>query len=250
MYDDDVLAGVPLPGFAIFDALLSADTAAVSRRGSLAASDNDDSSISPIARIRLWRKRGIYIAAALLTFAALLRLTARSRNIDGVPTTDAAQRWQRPASGPSVYTRAVPGWLSQSKSRQKAAQSHQIRHTDLLFNSTAYLDPKRLKADAKRLATLRTLVQAKKSAFDARHFLTLPSKSQIGHTPSADHADMTLTAILLHSPDYDISTTQLIVSLVIKYPFVREIIVWNNDISLHINADVSNGRIACWKEMS
>lgn len=47
-----------------------------------------------------------------------------------------------------------------------------------------------------------------------------------------------MTAVIVHDPDWDIENTQLVIDTASKYPFVREVLVWNNDIELQIDGKV------------
>lgn len=64
--------------------------------------------------------------------------------------------------------------------------------------------------------------------------------------PLANHL---VTAVIVHDSDWHIENTQLVIDTAARYPFVREILVWNNDIDLQIDGKVSKAETVASSEV-
>lgn len=247
--DEDVLRSVPLPGWSIFDALfISWHDHPEAETSGRAFTD------TPIARIQKYRRRFIIIVGALLLLSAINRLWSYESRTP-IEATTLNQQDNRPSS----HLSSLFGWRA-SSSRQSpntaplAGYPLPPSYYAALYNAST--TPARLEPSQGRMTMLQAIAKSRSSAYNPADFivnhqeilshvraggdpLDLISQQASSSDPIPNLRPHAVTAIIVHSPDYEISSTQLIVSMAAKYPFVREIIVWNNDLGSYVNQNVS-----------
>lgn len=248
--DQDVLRTVPLPGWSIFDALfISWHDHPEAETSGAAFTD------TPIARIQKFRRRFMITVTALLLLSAFTRAwpyftssheTRPSTSIPKVPSNSRLSSlfgW-RSTSSSSIASHTAP----------LAGYPLSAAYYAALYNASS--PPARLQPSQGRMAMLKAIAKARSSSYDPADFI-------VNHYDIVQHAStggdpldlfakkaslgvgspvlrpLAVSAVIVHSPDYDISSTQLIVNMAAKYPFIREIIIWNNDIGLYVNDNVS-----------
>lgn len=269
--NDDVLSRISLPGWSIFDALFISwhDHPDAETSGSVFTD-------TPIARIQKLRRRICYGFAAILLLFAVLRLySARygngnsparaSAGTDARVQEDGSERmapYKINENKQQNRLAALFGWkstgsgLSASVSSISPLLDYPLPPSYYASYYNASAPPTRLEPSPSRLAMLQTISNSRSSAFNPADFIMhhhdVLSHVQQGRDPielmgkkalpTDQHPPLRLhavAAILVHSPDYDVSGTQPIINMVAKYPFVREIIIWNNDIGFNLNENVS-----------
>lgn len=251
--DENVLRSVPLPGWSIFDALF------------ISWHDHPEPATSggaftdtPIARIQKYRRRFMIVVGILLLLSTINRIWSYS-SAPAPDKVDSLPQKSRPNRLSSLF-----GWKSTLLSPMSSTNTFNTAalvgyplssaYYAALYNASS--TPARIRPSEARMSMLQAIAKSRSSAYDPADFiinhLDIVHHASSGgdpldlitRKPSASDKTPALrphvvSAIIVHSPDYDISSTQLIVNMAVKYPFIREIIIWNNDIGLHINQNVS-----------
>ena len=221
---------MPLPGWTVFDALFLA-----------ARNDHPEAETSggtgadtPIVRIQRLRKRLLLLLAGALLVSAFSRLSGLGRG-NTVSPPDLPPIRQSLSGRPVSLSRegSAPPHRHQKPGQQQASLAQRHPYTPQA--------PLRLRASESRFAILENIVRDRTSAFPPTHFfLTAAERSATARSGSKEPvwADQLVTAVIIHEPDWDLQSTQLVIDMVAKYPFVREILVWNNDLDLAIDGKV------------
>lgn len=251
--DEDVLRQVPLPGWSIFDALF------------ISWHDHPEAETSggaftdtPIARIQKYRRWFMIIVGSILLLTAFTSVfshfSGKSRQPSISPSSpgrlSSLLRW---STGSSITTSTTSNIASLAGYPLSAA------YYAALHNASS--TPQRLRPSQSRMAMLQSISKSRSSSYNPADFilnhreivehassggdpLDLVTKQKPLSSPSTDAGQPVMrpyavSAVIVHSPDYDTSGTQLIVSMAAKYPFIREIIIWNNDLGLYLSESVS-----------
>lgn len=250
--DEDVLHSVPLPGWSVFDALL------ISWHDHPEAETSGGAFVdTPIARLQRHRRRGIIAIAALFLLSALNRVyyyisSPSSGQMDPLSTPSVSGRFswffQR---DPTVTPFSA---LTNINTPPVTDYPLSPAYYATLYNASS--TPARLQPPQARMAMLQAIVKSRSSSYNPANFIldheTIMSHVKTGGDPidlitrnkatSPEHEFVLhphiVSAVIVHSPDYDISSTQLVVTMASKYPFIREIIIWNNDIALYIDEHI------------
>ena len=247
------MRSVPLPGWSIFDALFiswHAHPEPATSGGAFAD--------TPIARIQRFRRRFIIVVGILLVLSTIHRVWSHTTAPNSSKTTASSQ-----PSSPNRLS-SLYGWRSPLKTPLSSSALYDAAplagyplssaYYAALYNASS--PPARIRPSEGRMTMLQAIARSRSSAYNPAEFIInhaeIMSHVERGADPidliarkpsNSDQAPVlrphVVSAVIVHSPDYDISSTQLIISMSAKYPFVREIIIWNNDFSLNINENVS-----------
>jgi hypothetical protein len=159
-------------------------------------SDSYDSPRHPIALIH--RRRGFAIYGFVLL--SLVQLIFR---FSYVPTDNP----QTPLS---------PSFAATSSSSQYGSTLYSDSDGVLAYNAS---EIPQAQIQRSRLGILRAITATRSSSYSYKQ-----------------DANNTLSAVIVHSPYYSIQNTQFVVEVASKYPYIREIIVWNNDLANQLDA--------------
>ena len=185
---------------------------------------------TPIARIQKIKRRSLILLALLLLLSTTSRWyrSSSSRSANYIPSS--------PSNAASAKRNS---FLPSFSRRQKTF--HPIRPQNRIRPASA--KPLRLRAPPSRETILRNFVQARTSSFEPSDFSRIDTAIPVeGAEASASVPVLShqlVTAVIVHDPDWHIENTQLVINLASRYPFIREVLVWNNDIDLQIDGQVS-----------
>lgn len=199
------------------------------------------------------------IVGGLLLLSAIMKVLSHFSSAPTTTSTIQAASQTSPGRLSSLF-----GWrsgpsVSTSKAAALAGYPLSAAYFAALYNASS--TPARIRPSTSRMAMLQAIAKSRSSSYDPADFILnhreivehaktggdpldlITKKSSTGEQASTLRP-YSVSAIIVHSPDYDISSTQLIVNMAAKYPFIREIIIWNNDIGFYINENVSYSLLA------
>lgn len=249
---EDVLASVSLPGWSLFDALFT-----TSHDHSEGESSSADSyTQTPIARIKGHRRRAVWTLAVICLGCTLVRLYSSPHPHVQAGGASEGTPEQLPGQE-ATFFQGFPyldlglGWRSSmSQSRRGRANLRSSKPRGKSRPRPPLKEKQR--APPARFNLLKSFVEGTVSEYDPKLFIVpspLLHASDLGGTASPDarppiYAGNLVSAVLVNTPEYHHENVRLIAQMVARYPFVREIIVWNNDVANHLSSKVS-GRGDC-----
>lgn len=209
--DHDVLAAVRLPAWSIFDAVFLPAQAHTNTGQGLDPDDARDGrpDSTSVARIQRWRWRVLYLAALSLLAVQVVRYTS-------APASTSSSSSDSISPPPPSTAKQRSSLFSSYRSASSASTSSLYAPLEV-YNASEI--PK-LALEQSRLTILKGIVATRASS----------------HTFDGTAASVSVSAIIVFSPHHDLEVLKLLLQLLPKYPYIREIVVWNNDLDHQLDS--------------